>query len=224
MESTNGESISRVRGIIKAANEDSFMTDRFVYSIIAKYAKTILERQQNQKKLMGHDDLFEMLPFVEMIEVNKIEADCAPIKSTCTILRTEKKLPEMFKGKKGPLIRKVYSIDGSKTFIKTTPAQYIELTNSTSFKYNNTYYYWFKNGYLYVPGVEVEAIMVEALWEGLLDGFCTLNDDDCRAMQDRPFPLPGYLFAEVEQMAEREFGIPMGIPDDGADDGQNILR
>ena len=58
---TIGESISRVRGIIKAAQEDAFLTDRFVYSIISKYAKVALRRQQNEKKLMGHDDLFEML-------------------------------------------------------------------------------------------------------------------------------------------------------------------
>ena len=221
---TIGKSISRVRGIIKAAQEDSFLTDRFVYAIISKYAKAIIERQQKEKKLMGHDDLFELLPFIETIPVNKIEAECAPIKTNCTIMRTEEKLPEMFKGKKGPLIRKVYSIDGSKTFTKTTPAQYIELINSTCFKYNKTFYYWFRNGHLYFPDNDVEAIMVEALWEDTLDRFCTLNDDECTSMQDRKFPLPEYLFAEVEQMAEQEFGMTMRIPDDGADDGQNVMR
>jgi len=221
---TIGKSISRVRGIIKAAQEDSFLTDRFVYAIISKYAKAIIERQQKEKKLMGHDDLFEMLPFVELIPVNKIEAKCAPIKTNCIIMRTEEKLPEMFKGKKGPLIRKIYSIDGSKTFTKTTPAQYIELTNSTCFKYNDTFYYWFANGHLYFPDNDVEAIMVEALWEDTLDRFCTLNDDECTSMQDRKFPLPEYLFAEVESMAEQEFGMTMRIPDDGADDGQNVMR
>lgn len=224
MDTTIGESISRVRGIIKAAQEDAFITDRFVYSIVSKYAKVIIERQSKEKKLMGHDDLFEMLPFVELIDVNKIEADCAPIKTNCVIKRTEKKLPKMFTGKKGPLIRKIYSVDGSQTFTKTTPAQYIELSNSTCFKYNKTSYYWFRNGYLYLPDNDVEAIMIEALWEDLLDGFCTLNDDDCTSMQDRQFPLPEYLFAEVEQMAEQEFGMTMKVPDDGADDGQNILR
>jgi hypothetical protein len=221
---TIGKSISRVRGIIKAAQEDSFLTDRFVYAIISKYAKTIIERQQKEKKLMGHDDLFETLPFVELTDVNKIEAECAPIKTNCTLKRTEIKLPQMFKGKKGPLIRKVYSIDGSKTFTKTSPAQYIELTNSTCFKYNDTDYYWFRNDHLYFPDNEVEAIMIEALWEDTLDKFCTLNDDECTSMQDRKFPLPEYLFSEVEQMAEQEFGMTMRIPDDGADDGQNVMR
>jgi hypothetical protein len=221
---TISESISRVRGIMKGTKEDAFLTDRFVYSIISKYTKVLLKRQQTQIKLMGHDDLFEMLSFVNLVDVNKIEAECAPIKTNCTIKRTENKLPKLFNGSKGPLIRKVYSIDGSKVFIRTTPAQYIELTNSTSFKYNKTLYYWFRNGHLYLPDVEIEAIMIEALWEDTLDGFCTLNGDNCTSMQDRQLPLPDYLFAEVEQLAEQEFGMTLRIPQDGADDGQNVLR
>lgn len=221
---TIGESISRVRGIMKASQEDAFLTDRFIYSIISKYAKVALRRQQNEKKLMGHDDLFEMLSFVELTDTNTIEAECAPIKTNCTIKRTKDKLPKMFNGQKGPLIRKIYSIDGSQEFVKTTAAQYISIAMDTCFHYNKYKYFWYRNGNLYFPDTEVEAVMIEALWEDTLDGFCSLNDQDCMAMQDRPLPLPEYLFAEVEQMAEQEFGVTFKIPDDGADDGQNVLR
>jgi hypothetical protein len=221
---TVGESISRVRGILKGSHEDSFLTDRFVYSIISKYAKALIKREQNQKKLMANDSLFEMLSFVELTEVDKIEADCAPIKSGCIIKRTEVKLPALLNGANGPLIRKVYSIDGSYDFKQTSPANYIALSKSTNFKYNKQKYYWFRNGYLYFPDSEIEAIMVEALWEDTLDGFCTADDDECSSMQDRKFALPEHLFAEVEQMAEQEFGMTMRLPDDGADDGQDILR
>lgn len=222
---TIGESISRVRGILKGSHEDSFLTDRFVYSIISKYAKALLRREQNQKKLMANDYLFEMLSFVELIDVDKIEADCAPVKSGCTIKRTASKLPNLFNGSRGPLIRKVYSIDGSYDFKQTSPTNYIALSNSTNFKYNNQKYYWYRNGYLYLPDTEIEAIMVEAIWEDTLDGFCVADSsDDCTSMQDKKFPLPEHLFAEVEQMAEQEFGMTMRLPDDGADDGQDILR
>jgi hypothetical protein len=221
---TTGESIGRVRGIIKAASEDAFVTDYFVYGIIVKYAKMVLKEQQDQNKLMRQDDLFEFLPFQELIEVNKIEADCAPIKSNCTIKRTKDKLPKMFNGSRGPLIRKVYSIDGGYEFHKTSPATYISMANSTNADCDTQEYYWFKNGHLYFPDSDVEAVMIEALWDDVLSGSCTLNDDNCVYMQDRPFPMPDYLFARVEQMAEQEFSTPMRVPQDGADDGQNILR
>ena len=219
-----GESISRVRGIMKAAQEDAFLPDRFVYSIISKYAKMILNDEEKARTLMSYENLFEVLPFVELIEVDTIEAGCAPVKTNCKILRTKLKLPKMFNGSNGPLIRKVYSIDGSQVFEPTNPAQFISIANSANYKYNSAKHFWFRNDYLYFPNTEVEAILVEALFEDVLDGFCTLNEDDCRPMQERPFPLPDHLFAKIEQMAEQEFGVPTRIPDDGADDGQNILR
>lgn len=221
---TIGESISRVRGILKGTNEDSFLTDRFVYSIISKYTKVVLRKAQLQNQLMKHEDLFQMLSFVDLIEVDKIEADCAPIKSNCVIMRTEKKLPKIFNGSRGPLIRKVYSIDGSTDFIQISPVSYIAITNSTNYKYNKTKYYWFRNGYLYFPDTDIEAIMVEALWEDSLDGFCSTSDTECLSMQEQILSMPEYLFAEVEQMAEQEMTITLKIPDNGADDNQNLLR
>jgi len=109
-------------------------------------------------------------------------------------------------------------------FHKTSPTTYISIANKTSFSYDKNKYYWFKNGYLYLPDTETEAIMVEALWEDVLSGFCSTDENDCSLIQERVFPLPDYLFAEVEQMAQQEFGISISIPDDGADDGQNVLR
>jgi hypothetical protein len=221
---TIGESISRVRGIIKGVQEDAFLPDRFIYSIISKYAKLVLKREDAEKKLMRRDELFEMLPFVELESVSKIEANCAPIEINCTIQRTAVKLPQLFNGITGPLIRKVYSIDGSAEFEKTTPSQFLAITQSTSYKYNTAKHYWFRNGYLYFPNWDGEGIMVDGLWDGILDGFCRPDEDQCLSMQERLFPLPEDLFADVEKMAEAEFGISIQIPSDGADNGQNVLR
>jgi hypothetical protein len=224
---TIGESIARVRGIIKASSEDAFITDRFVYGVISKYAKMLLKEKQDQRKLMQQDELFEFLPFEKLKEVDKIEADCSPIKSNCIILRTELKLPKVFSGSTGPLIRKVYSIDGGYEFHKTSPVTYISIKNKSCNKHDKNHYYFYKNGHLYFPDSDVEAIMIEALWEDTLEGRCTLGEDDenkCNTMQDRKLPLPDYLFAKVEQMAEQEFGMTMRVPSEGADDGQNVLR
>jgi len=220
---TVGEAVSRVRGIFKAVKENAFLTDRFIYSIILKYGKTIISRQSNERKILGNSSLFEPLPFVEMIEVDKIEADCAGLAIGCIIMRTEKKLPKIFHNRRGPLISKVFSIDTSEEFYMTTPATYISMQKSSNFKYNKTKYYWFKNGYLYTP-TYTEAIAIEALWEDPLDGFCNLNDTDCTIMQDKPFNIPDDLFAEIEQMAENEMLTSGKLPSDNMDDKQNILR
>ena len=48
---TVGEATSRVRNILKAVKEDPFLTDRFLYSLIMKYAKTLIRRQENEGKI-----------------------------------------------------------------------------------------------------------------------------------------------------------------------------
>ena len=88
---TIGEAISRMRQSIKAEVQDSFVTDRYIYSLILKYAQLLMRRQDNQNKLMKFNSVWQALPFVELIEVDKVEAKCAGIQSGCTIKRTKDK-------------------------------------------------------------------------------------------------------------------------------------
>jgi len=39
-----GDILSRVRGQIKAESEDAFVTDRYLYSLIKKYAQVYMRR------------------------------------------------------------------------------------------------------------------------------------------------------------------------------------
>jgi hypothetical protein len=220
---TIGEAISRVRGVLKIVKQESFTTDRFIYSIISKYAKTLIRRQDNENKIMKHDGLFIPLPFVELIDVDKIEAGCAAIQSGCLIKRTELKLPKVFNGTNGPLFRKVYALDGSQEFYPTTPTGYISIRNSVNFKYNKTKYYFYRNGYMYFPDCEIEAVAIEGLWEDTLNGFCNLNGD-CKRMQELELPIPEYLFTEIEQMLAQELNNTGRMPSEGATDNINPLR
>ena len=47
------ESISRLRGQVKAEVQDAFVTDRYLYSLIVKYAQVLMRRQDFANKLMG---------------------------------------------------------------------------------------------------------------------------------------------------------------------------
>ena len=64
---TIGEAVSRVRQSIKAEVQDSFVTDRYIYSLILKYAQLLMRRQDNQNKLMKFNSVWQALPFVELI-------------------------------------------------------------------------------------------------------------------------------------------------------------
>jgi len=110
---TIGETISRIRGQVKAEVQDAFVTDRYIYSLIEKHAQFLMRRQDYANKLLKFNSVWKTLPYVELIDVDKVEAHCAGITSGCTIKRTKHKLPSMFEGYWGPLIRTIGSIDGS---------------------------------------------------------------------------------------------------------------
>ena len=133
--STISEAISRIRGQVKAEVQDAFITDRYIYSLIEKTAQFLMRRQDYANKLMKFNSVWKTLPYIELIEVDKIEAHCAGIQSGCTIKRSKLRLPSMFEGYWGPLIRTVSSIDGSQELQATQPGTYTSMTKTTSFKY-----------------------------------------------------------------------------------------
>jgi hypothetical protein len=220
---TIGESVSRVRNVLKAVKEDPFLTDRFIYSIIIKYAKVLIRRQDNEDKIMRFQSLFDVLPCVELIEVDKIEACCVGVRTKCKIMRTKDKLPQLLEGAYGPLFRSVSSIDGSEEMFKTYPTTYTAMSHTTNFKYNKKKYFWYLNGYLYFPNIEWEAVRIEGLWDEDVNQYkCEVAV--CTPRQDQPMRIPEYLFGEIEQLTLKEILTAGQIPTDGPDDKQNILR
>ena len=109
---TIGEAISRVRNTLKAVKEDPFLTDRNIYFLLTKYAKTLIKREDNQFRLMKISSIFKVLPYIELIDVDKVEAGCVGVYSNCYFKRSKEKLPSILNGMFGPIIRTVSSIDG----------------------------------------------------------------------------------------------------------------
>jgi hypothetical protein len=218
---TIGEAISRVRNALKAVKEDPFLTDRQIYFVLTKYSKTLLKREDNQFRLMKISSIFKVLPYVELIDVDKVEAGCIGVYSGCYFKRSKDKLPSILDGMFGPIIRTTSSIDGSIEMFRTDPGTWVSMTKTTTFKYNKRPYFWYLNGYIYVPNVDWDAIRIEAIFENDVP---TCDSDECQLIQDQPLNVPEYLFSEVEQFALKELTMIAQIPVDGADDGQNILR
>lgn len=221
---TIGESISRVRNTLKAVKEDPFLTDRVIHYSIIKYGKTLLKREDNQYRLMRIGTIFSVLPMVELIDVDKVEAGCMGVYSGCYFKRTKDKLPDIFDGLFGPIIRTVSSIDSSIEVFRTDPGTWTSITKSSTFKYNKRPYFWYLNGYLYVPNVDWDAIRIEAIFDGDISEYVCDEDEKCKIRQDQILPFPEYLFSEIEQMTVKELTMTMQVPQDNLDDGQNALR
>ena len=217
---TIGEAISRVTNTLKAVKEDPFLTDRVIYSSLIKYGQTLLKREDNQFKLMKISSIFQVLPYIELIDVDKVEAGCLGVYSGCYFKRSKEKLPTILDGAMGPIIRTTSSIDGSIEMFRTDPGTWVSMTKTTTFKYNTRKYFWYLDGYIFCPNIDWDAIRMEAIFQGVTDP-CS---EQCDIAQNKALSLPEYLFSEVEQFVVKELTMAISIPSDGADDGQNPIR
>ena len=226
MATTIGYTVSRVRNSIKAVKEDAFVTDRYLWSVITKYAKLFIKRQDNQDKLLRFKSFWKTLPCVELVEVDNIEA-CCGVTSGCIIMRTKDKLPSPFEGPFGPLFRTVSSLDVSQEVYVTEPGTYTSMSKTSTFKYNKSKYYWWLNGYMYFPNIEWNGVRIEGVFEDDINQFACDGKDaegDCTVKQDQQTNIPEDLFAEIEQQVLAEILPQTQLPPDGSDDKQNIFR
>lgn len=218
------EVISRIRGQIKAEVQDAFVTDRYVYSLIIKYAQILMRRQDFANKLMKFNAVWRTLPYVQLIDVDKVEASCSGIQSGCTFKRTKEKLPNMIEGYWGPLIRTISSIDGSIEMQATQPGTYTSMTKTTSFKYNTTKYWWYINEYIYIPNVEWDAIKIEGVFDDNIGAWLCEDAAECIPRYEQEINIPEALFAEIEAQVINAMMVTVKIPVVDGDNKVDINR
>jgi hypothetical protein len=216
--------VSRIKNLVKGVKQDAFLTDRLVYALLLKHARFLMRRQDAQNKIMRLNSIFQTLAFVELIEVDKVQAGCMGLSSDCTIKRTREPIPDCIDGYWGPLIRSVTSIDGAEYFVPTYPTVYTNIAKQKNFRYNFSKYYWYIDGYLYFPDLVWDAVKVEGVFEEDISKYNCDCDDDCRQRQDQTFTIPEFLDAELDKLVLQELGMMLQIPPDVIDDKQSNLR
>ena len=220
---TIGDVVSRLRSQLKGNSQDAFMTDRMIYAFVLKHGKWLMKREDAKNKLLAFSGVIQTMDFVELIEIDTVEACCTGISSNCTVRRTKEKLPIFLQGYFGPLVRTIASLDGSEELQPTLPSTYAKLSNSKNFKYNKTKYYWFIDDYIYFPNLEWEAVRIEGIFEDDISKY-TCEEDDCIVKQDQSFNIPVYLIGELEGLVFKDLMGEYQIPADTAIDKQNIAR
>jgi hypothetical protein len=220
---TIGDVVSRLRIQFKGVRQDSFMTDRMIYTFVIKHAKWLMKREDSKNKLMAFSGVIQTMDYVELIEIDKVEACCTGVSSDCKIKRTKDKLPVFLQGYFGPLIRTISSIDNSEELQPILPSIYIGVANSKNARFNKTKYYWFLNDYLYFPNLEWEAVRIEGIFEDDISAW-TCEEDKCIVKQNQSFNVPDYLLGELESQVMKDMMGLFQIPADPTADKQNIAR
>ncbi len=182
-----------------------------------------MKREDGKNRLLAYSGVVQTMDFVELIEVDKVEACCTGISSDCKIKRTKEKMPIFMQGYNGPLIRNTTSIDGSENLQPTNPSSYLSMSKSKNFKFNKTKYYWYLNDYLYFPNLEWDAVRIEGIFEEDISIF-TCAADSCIQKTDQPFNVPDYLFGEIESNTFKDLAGMLSLPADSAQDKQSGFR
>ena len=223
MKTTIGDVLSRIRSQVKGVRQDALLTDRVIYSFVNKHSKWLLKREDSKNRLLSFSGVLQTMDFVELIEVDKVEACCTGVSSDCTIKRTKNKMPIFMQGYWGPLIRTVASLDGSEELQPVVPSSYAAMSKSKNFKYNRTKYYWYLDDYIYFPDLEWDAVRIEGIFEDDISDY-TCDVDSCIVKSDKSFNVPDYLLGELEAAVFKDLAGMMNIPSDPVNDKQNIAR
>jgi hypothetical protein len=221
--STIGDVLSRIRTQVKAVKQDALMTDRVIYTFVLKHAKWLMKREDSKNRLLGFSGVAQTMDYVELIEVDKVDACCTGLSSDCKIMRTKEKMPVFMQGYYGPLIRTVSSLDGSEELQPTNPNSYLAMSRSKNFKFNKAKYFWYLNDYLYFPNLEWDAVRIEGIFEDDVSRF-TCEADSCKVRSDETFNVPDYLYGEIESQVFRDLAGIVQLPTDMPNDKQNALR
>lgn len=221
--STIGDILSRIRTQVKAVRQDALLTDRVIYTFVLKHAKWLMKREDGKNRILGFSGVVQTMDFVELIEVDKVEACCTGLTSDCKIKRTKEKMPVFMQGYYGPLIRTVASLDGSEELQPTNPNSYLAMSRSKNFKYNKAKYFWYLDDYLYFPNLDWDAVRIEGVFEDDISKF-TCEEDSCKVRSDETFNVPDYLHGEIESQVFKDLAGMAQMPTDMPNDKQNALR
>lgn len=215
---TNRQFISMVQGRVGEKGDYSF-SGRHILSEGRSAASLFIKRDFDRRKLLSDDSVYTTIPCLKMIEVPL--SSCCHYYGTCSVYRSETRLPVIGAGIYGHIISSVSSVDGSRVFTKGEATRFANSLKLGSNK--KTYMYWISDGYLYVTS-DVDAVMIKAFFESGVDyskvSTCGGDDRDepCYSPLDDVFHCPSYLISSVVDVVAKALITSTQISNDKTDD------
>lgn len=214
---TNRQLISNLNNKLRALNIDDYISPRYLLYIAIDVTGDFLKKQSDRARLMRETEGWTEIENIPMISVPISE--CGLDTTICTsLMRTKIVLPETFTGAFGNIIKHVSSLNFGTVYELTTPKEWRNI-QKREFKGGVKYYFWI-NGYLYIPNSEVENIRVEAFfkykWEAEIIN--QKNCPDCNTSCIKPlnsiFVCPENLINDVIKETVLQVANSLQIPQD----------
>ena len=158
---TYGEIVSQIKTIVNRGiwPDDDRLSGRYVIQTVLRKRARVLKQEQEKKKLEERFSI-QRIHCMELIDADKHECECLPIKTTCKIKRTKKKVPTPIKD----YISSVTSIDGEILYSPTTFQNYTQYSRLKPLVEKPRYY--ITNEYIYIINDDdKQYISVEGVFE-----------------------------------------------------------
>lgn len=207
------EFVGDIQSLIRAVSSDSFIPNRLIYSeaksIISDFAKKDLDMKRKLTKVFYG---WSEIDCIELEEVPTIQCPDVDVRLCDKMMKSTKRIPEMYTYTYGNIIKHVASINFSYFFDPTTPRQWNNI-QKRKYKDNNKYYYFIIDNYLYLPipknvDLPVEIIRMEAYFIEKKDvedfnkskgcSSCPENVN-CKPIMDYDLVIPPYLVNDVKK-------------------------
>ena len=193
--STIREILSSIKKGVKEVHADSRLTNKYVYTVLKGWIKSILSRDSDAFRLTNRASIYQVLKCVPVIEAPAIDP-CCGLRTRCKVWRTRDRLPDMIEDSIGPKITLVAPVDGlvkmsgSNSSLTVVLAKDIRrrLDNPWS-KNNKEGYAVYNDGYLYFPDREWRMVVVEAIFLEEVVSPCE-GGEGCKKYLDKKLFIP----------------------------------
>lgn len=189
---TNKDFVSRVANSIKAITKDGRISRRYILNIGRTKSKFLIAQKLGELSLSRETSLIKDIPCVPFIPINIKECPIIEFKLCTNIMRSKSKVEGLINSKSGSGVVSVVSLDDGIEYREITPSQY---RRNKQRKYSKKYFYYVKDGYIYLPDstnemLDIEIINVEMEKNKKLS---SCSEETCTSVWDQDFVLPDRL-------------------------------
>lgn len=198
---TKREILSMFRNKLREVTADTSYTDKFLYYILEEHAKWMIPREIKSGKIMQSKSIFQKVYCMPTSSISRINDKCPIHIEGLSIFRTDFQLPPMWENEKGPIIKRVLSIDDSVEFKVVSQSEWEIKYRNPYMKKSKELYCFFDDGYLWFPKENPRRLNIEAFFKEDVSDLeycnCGVNFDKCRIYLDTLFAIPNYLQSEL---------------------------
>jgi len=214
MQKTVRQFISDIAQSVNAENGDDFISPKYIYSTSQSVISDFLKKSNSGERLTFKIiEGWSEIPVLPMISVPITECNLG-VNVCQRLMRSQYRLPEMYESKFGGLIKMVIALNLATEYKPCFSAA--NWVAKSKRPYGNEKYYFFSDGYLYIPikkgdDESPEILRLEAYFKNkkevndfntLINGTCescNTKVENCKPFLDYPMVIPYYLENDVKK-------------------------